>query len=98
MEPLPYWHAADTADRQGMAETRHIEGLYAFWDDLLKRHPNLIIDNCASGGRRIDLETHWALDPLLAHGRAARPDRPPMPHLWPDALGAPERHQPGSGG
>ena len=31
-----------------MAETRHIEGLYAFWDDLLKRHPNLIIDNCAS--------------------------------------------------
>jgi alpha-galactosidase len=57
MDPLPYWHAADAPDRQGMAETRHIEGLYAFWDDLLKRHPNLIIDNCASGGRRIDLET-----------------------------------------
>src|ERR1035437_9721743 len=57
MDPLSYWQAADTPDRQGMAESKHIEGLYAFWDGLLKRHPNLLIDNCASGGRRIDLET-----------------------------------------
>ena len=28
-----------------------------FGTSLLKRHPNLLIDNCASGGRRIDLET-----------------------------------------
>jgi alpha-galactosidase len=27
------------------------------WDELLQRHPGLAIDNCASGGRRIDLET-----------------------------------------
>lgn len=40
-----------------MSEIRHVEGLYAMWDDLLARHPGLIIDNCASGGRRIDLET-----------------------------------------
>jgi alpha-galactosidase len=26
------------------------------WDDLLARHPGLHIDNCSSGGRRIDLE------------------------------------------
>ncbi len=57
MDPLPYWQAADAADRQGITESKHIEGLYAFWDALLKRHPNLLIDNCASGGRRIDLET-----------------------------------------
>jgi len=57
MDPLPYWRAADEPDRQGITEIRHIEGLYAFWDELLKRHPGLIIDNCASGGRRIDLET-----------------------------------------
>jgi alpha-galactosidase len=57
MEPLPFWQTADAPDRQGMAETRHIEGLYAFWDALLARHPGLIIDNCASGGRRLDLET-----------------------------------------
>ena len=27
------------------------------WDDLLTAYPHLLIDNCASGGRRIDLET-----------------------------------------
>ncbi len=57
MDPLPYWRATDEPDRQGMTEIRHIEGLYTLWDELLTRNPNLIIDNCASGGRRIDLET-----------------------------------------
>jgi len=57
MDPRPFWEKADASDRQGISEIRHIEGLYAFWDELLARHPHLIIDNCASGGRRIDLET-----------------------------------------
>ena len=57
MDPLPYWRQADPDDRVGMSEIRHIEGLYAMWDELLKRHPGLAIDNCSSGGRRIDLET-----------------------------------------
>jgi alpha-galactosidase len=57
MDPERYWRDADPSDRRGMNEIRHIEGLYAFWDELLRRHPGLIIDNCASGGRRIDLET-----------------------------------------
>jgi alpha-galactosidase len=57
IDPLAFWRAADAPDRQGMAEIRYIEGLYAFWDELLRRHPGLIIDNCASGGRRLDLET-----------------------------------------
>jgi alpha-galactosidase len=55
--PLPYWQAADTPDRIGMTEIRYITGHYAFWDELLRRFPHLAIDNCASGGRRIDLET-----------------------------------------
>jgi alpha-galactosidase len=57
MDPAPYWAKNDAPDRQGMSEIRHIEGLYAFWDGLRSRHPHLMIDNCASGGRRIDLET-----------------------------------------
>ncbi len=57
IDPLPFWQAADSPDRVGMSEIRYIEGLYEFWDELLRRHPGLIIDNCASGGRRIDLET-----------------------------------------
>jgi len=32
-------------------------GLYRVWDTLLKKYPDLIIDNCASGGKRIDIET-----------------------------------------
>ena len=39
MDPLPYWRAHDAEDRQGITEIRHIEGLYAFWDELLERHP-----------------------------------------------------------
>jgi alpha-galactosidase len=54
---LPYWQAADTPERAGMTEIRYVEGLYAFWEALCRRHPGLWIDNCASGGRRIDLET-----------------------------------------
>ncbi len=57
IDPLGFWRQHDAPDRQGMTEIRYIEGLYAFWDELLARHPGLIIDNCASGGRRIDLET-----------------------------------------
>jgi alpha-galactosidase len=43
--PLPFWRYADTPDRQGITEIRQIEGLYAEWDELLRRFPNLVIDN-----------------------------------------------------
>jgi alpha-galactosidase len=56
-DPMPYWKKQDAPDRVGISEAKYIEGLYAFWDSLLVRFPNMIIDNCASGGRRIDLET-----------------------------------------
>jgi len=55
--PLRFWQAADGPERQGLAEIRYLEGLYALWDELRRRHPGLTIDNCASGGRRLDLET-----------------------------------------
>jgi alpha-galactosidase len=57
IDPKTFWKLNDTPDRIGISEAKHIEGLYAFWDSLLVRFPNMIIDNCASGGRRIDLET-----------------------------------------
>jgi alpha-galactosidase len=63
-DPKPYWDANDKPDRIGISEIRHIEGLYAFWDSLLVRFPNLLIDNCASGGRRLDLETTSRSAPL----------------------------------
>lgn len=56
---LPCWRAADAPNRTGMAEVRYVQGLYDLWDALLSRFASrdLFIDNCAGGGRRIDLET-----------------------------------------
>ncbi len=65
MQPLACWRAVDAPDRQGLTEMRHIEGYLAFWDELLRRHPGLYIDTCASGGRRNDLETLRRSVPLL---------------------------------
>jgi len=62
--PYPYWIYNDKPDRIGMTEIRYIEGLYAYWDGLLRNFPNLQIDNCASGGRRLDLETISRSSPL----------------------------------
>jgi alpha-galactosidase len=47
-----------------MREMRFIEGHLAFWDALLRRYPHLSILNCASGGRRIDLESIARGQPL----------------------------------
>ena len=57
IDPLPFWRRNDPADRQGMTEIRYVEGHYAMWDAMIASKPGLFIDNCASGGRRIDLET-----------------------------------------
>ena len=57
IDPSGILNGADTPDRVGMSEIKYVEGLYAFWDGLRARHPGLEVDNCASGGRRIDLET-----------------------------------------
>jgi len=57
MGPLAHWRAADAEDRQGITENHYCVGLLAYWDELLRRHPGLLYDNCASGGRRNDLES-----------------------------------------
>jgi len=56
-DPLAFWQEKDEPEREGMAEIRFTEGLYEMWDAIVKAHPGMPIDNCASGGRRIDLET-----------------------------------------
>ncbi|MBR4748231.1 MAG: alpha-galactosidase [Abditibacteriota bacterium] len=56
-DPLEFWRAADPAGQKGITENKYITGLYKYWDELLERFPELYIDNCASGGRRNDLET-----------------------------------------
>ena len=63
-DPLPYWRAHDADDRQGISENHHVTGYLAYWDALRARHPALLIDSCASGGRRNDLETMRRAVPL----------------------------------
>jgi alpha-galactosidase len=66
IDPLPFWQFMDEmdADRAGMVEMGYVEGLYRMWDDILAANPRQFIDNCASGGRRIDLETMSRSIPL----------------------------------
>ena len=64
MDPLSAWRSNDASDRQGITEIKHVTGYLAYWDELRRRHPNMLIDSCASGGRRNDLETMRRAVPL----------------------------------
>jgi alpha-galactosidase len=57
IEPLEPWKQAEGEDQQSLVQLRYINGLYMLLDELMKRHPGLFIEQCSSGGRRIDLET-----------------------------------------
>ncbi len=57
--PTEYWQHLDLhaySGRIGFAENHYITGLYAYLDYLLATVDGLVMDNCASGGRRLDLE------------------------------------------
>jgi alpha-galactosidase len=62
--PLEFWQAHDPLDRRGATENLYVQGHLDFWDSLLERHRWLLIDSCASGGRRNDLETMRRSVPL----------------------------------
>lgn len=65
VDPLGFWRDNDPEDRQGITEIRYVEGYLAYWDELRRRHPGMLMDSCASGGRRNDLETMRRSVPLL---------------------------------
>lgn len=76
LNTIPYWEGQDAPDRIGIAEAKFVTGLYRFWSTLRKRFPDLLIDNCASGGRRIDLETCSLSLPLWRSDFQCFPDIP----------------------
>jgi alpha-galactosidase len=51
-----FWHTDLPPEEAAMLEIEYINGLYSFMDELKKKHPELIIDGCAAGGRRLDFE------------------------------------------
>lgn len=56
MYPVYYWRNGEAPDRQGINEIQYVTGLYDLFDTLQRQHPRLLLDTCASGGRRIDFE------------------------------------------
>lgn len=57
--PLKFWQKADAEfynGRTGICENHYVTNLYNFLDYLTENIDGLIIDNCASGGKRLDLE------------------------------------------
>ena len=76
IDPLDFWRKNDAPDREGMTEIRYIEGLYEMWDRFLAEHPGLMIDNCASGGRRIDLEMVSRSIPFWRSDTSCTPGHP----------------------
>ena len=70
--PHPVWKAHDAVQerktglsRTGLTENFYIQGHLALWDSLRERNPGLLIDSCASGGRRNDFESMRRAVPLL---------------------------------
>ena len=78
-EPLEFWRSNDTENRRGITEIKHITGMYRLWDLLLTRFPHLMIDNCASGGKRLDMETLRRSVPLWRSDAQCPAD--PIPEL-----------------
>lgn len=57
--PLKYWQKADRewyGGRKGICENHYVTNLYRYLDTLCARVDGLMIDNCASGGKRLDIE------------------------------------------
>ncbi|MBP5639743.1 MAG: alpha-galactosidase [Victivallales bacterium] len=50
------WADNEEPERKGVNEIKHINGLYAFWDELRRRYPDMLLENCAAGGRRMDYQ------------------------------------------
>ena len=57
IDPRPYWDANEPAHRLGRLQHDYIRGVWRVWDEVRRRHPNVVLENCSSGGRRIDLGT-----------------------------------------
>jgi alpha-galactosidase len=61
---LSFWRANDPPDRQGITEIHHVQGFLDYWDELRRRHPNMLTDICAGGGSRNEIETLRRAVPL----------------------------------
>ncbi|MBM4028756.1 MAG: alpha-galactosidase [Planctomycetes bacterium] len=54
-DPKGYWDANEPEYRRGRLQHDYIRGVWRVFEVLHERYPDVVIENCSSGGRRIDL-------------------------------------------
>ncbi len=62
--PLGFWRQSDEPGRAGMVENHYVTGHLGMWDDIRAAFDGMILDSCASGGRRNDAESLRRAVPL----------------------------------
>jgi alpha-galactosidase len=70
----PFWSQGESIDRQGITQIRYVEGLLEFWDELQRRHPQLILDIVQRG----DLESITRAVDLTRADYPISPDADPI--------------------
>ena len=56
------------------AELEHVYGVWAVMDELKRRHPDCLLEGCASGGNRLDAEMLMRSDTYWSSDSAGSPD------------------------
>ena len=64
IRPLDFFSQTDEPGRYGITENKYMCGHLQMWDEIRQRFGEMIIDSCASGGRRNDLESMRRAVPL----------------------------------
>ncbi|MBO5322478.1 MAG: alpha-galactosidase [Oscillospiraceae bacterium] len=85
-DPAQYFAEWDDPQRKGLTELHYYNGLYAFFEEMLAVYPDIVIDNCAGGGRRMDLRMcHYAIPVMCSSDYFCWKDYEPegiQGHTW----------------
>jgi alpha-galactosidase len=83
IDPLYWWEANEEEGRKGYLENRYVANLYRLLDALRAEFPGLLIDNCASGGNRLDFEMNCRSVPMWRSDTGCFPASEERPtHLY----------------
>jgi len=71
----PFWEQEDqkNPERQGMTENKHVVGYLKYLDELRRRHPEMLIDICSAGGKRLEMENLRRAVPLWRSDYVSEP-------------------------
>ncbi len=87
-QPGPFWAANDKPAGQGLTQINHVIGVYTILSRIIEAFPDLVIEQCASGGTRVEVgmlargHTCWIND-HSSSPHLVRAYQHGMNHLWP---------------